>query len=186
MVLNKWVIIIFVLVCIGLMYGRFDGLKNLINPLQNSSVSSLELYKDVVERNGLYYKKLSNKPFTGKTENISKEFRWIRNFKDGKKHGKYEVYSEGFKSLIGKYKQGKKDGIWLDYWVKSNKLHESILYDNGKFVKSEKFHPNGKKWVFWTFKDGKEHGNIDIYNVDGELSWTEIWENGVHLKTIRY
>ena len=40
--------------------------------------------------------------------------------------------------------------------------------------------------MFWTFKDGKEHGNIDIYDEDGELSWTEIWEDGVHLKTIQY
>ena len=30
--MNKWLVILFVLVCIGLMYGRFDGLTKLINP----------------------------------------------------------------------------------------------------------------------------------------------------------
>ena len=29
--MNKWFIILFVLVCIGLMYGRFEGLTKLIN-----------------------------------------------------------------------------------------------------------------------------------------------------------
>ncbi len=30
--MNKWFIILFVLVCIGLMYGRFEGLIKLMNP----------------------------------------------------------------------------------------------------------------------------------------------------------
>ena len=185
--MKKWVILIFVLVCIGLMYGRFDALKKLINPQQNFSETSLELYKDVVEINGLYFEKSSNKLFTGRTEMTSEEFRWILNFKDGKKHGKYEVvYNDGRKFEIGYYKEGKKDGVWLDYWAISNKILSKTEFKDNVYLKIEKFHPNGNKWVFWTFKDGKEHGNIDIYDEDGELSWTEIWEDGVHLKTIQY
>ena len=30
--MNKWFIILFVLVCIGLMYGKFEGLTKLMNP----------------------------------------------------------------------------------------------------------------------------------------------------------
>ena len=124
------------------MYGRFQGLKKLINPLHSPSELSLQMYKDVEDRNGLYYEISSNKLYTGRTEALlSKEIFYIEDFKDGKRHG--------------------------------------------KMIKSEKFHPNGKKWVFWTFKDGKEHGSIDIYSEDGELSWTEIWKNGVHLKTVK-
>ena len=47
----KWFIILFVLVCIGLMYGRFEGLTKLINPY----LSHLESHRTTIKKELVYY-----------------------------------------------------------------------------------------------------------------------------------
>ena len=67
--------------------------------------------EDLLYRDGFYYKKFSDVPFTGKTtEKIQ------GSFKDGKKHGPWVYYwGNGQLSSRGTYKDGKKHGTWVYY-----------------------------------------------------------------------
>ena len=69
-----------------------------------SSVSwSVKLY-ELIERDGIYYKKFSDIPFIGKIES--------------RKIG------------TGNYKNGKREGAWVSYW-NSGKLKNKGIYKNG-------------------------------------------------------
>ena len=63
---------------------------------------SVKLY-ELVERDGIYYKKFSDIPFTGKIES--------------RKIG------------TGNYKNGKREGSWVSYW-NSGKLKDKGIYKN--------------------------------------------------------
>ena len=65
-----------------------------------------EQYDDLVERDGLYYKKFTEVPFTGKITGI-----YQGSFRNGKKHGPWVSYNlDGtiYQSLTGTYKNGVK------------------------------------------------------------------------------
>ena len=67
--------------------------------------------KDLVERDGLHYKKFSVVPFTGKITGNTQG-----TFKNGKKDGPWVSYHEnGQLWTKGTYKNGKKDGPWVGY-----------------------------------------------------------------------
>ena len=87
------------------MNKTFITLFTLLFCLTSSVGWSLE-YKDVVFRDGLYYKKFSHQPLTGKTIG-----RTIGSFKNGKKEGYWVGYDfpETFnKKFSGTYKNGVK------------------------------------------------------------------------------
>ena len=65
-------------------------------------------YEDLVEREGLYYKKYTDVPFTGKVTEGT--------FKDGLPVGPWVIYYDnGQLSSKGTYKKGKEDGSWVVY-----------------------------------------------------------------------
>jgi len=70
---------------------------------------------DLVKRpqwTGLYYKKFSEVPFTGKTTGKSQG-----SLKNGKKVGSWVGYHEnGQLSYKGTYKDGKRHGLWVRYF----------------------------------------------------------------------
>ena len=112
---------------------------------------SLEL-KDLVERDGIYYKKFSDVPFTGKTTGQVKG-----SFKDGKRDGSWVTYwDNGQLSFKGDYNNGKRDGSWVRYW------------------------DNGQLWKKGNYKNSKREGSWVDYNKDGSVD-TElsgIYKNG--------
>ena len=70
-----------------------------------------ETMDDLVERDGLHYKKFSLVPFTGKITGDEQG-----SVKNGKKHGPWVSYHDnGQLSHKGTYKDGKKVGPWVDY-----------------------------------------------------------------------
>ena len=106
---------------------------------------------DFVKRNNLYYKKFTDVPFTG-------EISGKRNgkFKKGKKDGLWETYYENGQLLFKEnYKNGKRDG--LSEWY----LLDGQLSEKGNY------------------KDGKKDGLWEWFNEDGSLKKTETWKNGI-------
>ena len=97
-----------------------------------SSISS----DDLVERNGLYYKKFSDIPFSGKVTQLP--FGLKRGLmKNGKIEGEWITYnSASLLDSIGNYKNGKREGEWVGYW------DDGQLYSRGNFK-------NGKKEGAW-------------------------------------
>ena len=67
--------------------------------------------EDLVKRDGLYYPKFSEVPFTGKVTG-----NYQGKIKDGKRHGPWVKYHEnGQLSAKGTFKDGGRDGPWVWY-----------------------------------------------------------------------
>ena len=107
-------------------------------------------FDDLVKRDGLYYEKFSNVPFTGKvTGGIQgslkkglREGEWVYYHRNGQLHAK------------GTFKNGKEDGEW-------------ILY-----------HQNGHLDTRGTMRNGKKEGEWISYHRDGRLVGNLFYENG--------
>ena len=104
---------------------------------------------DLVKRNGLYYKKHTDVPFTGKEEIYFKDGQLKSKgyYKDGEKDGLFEHY-HGNGRLKSKehYKDGKDEGVWETY------------YENGQ-LKSKGHYKDRKKDGFW--EEYYENGVLD-------------------------
>ena len=114
---------------------------------------SLE-YKDLVKLDGLFYKKFTEVPFTGKTTGQVQG-----SFKNGKKEGSWVSYRDnGQLSYKGDYKNGKQEGSWIDYF-ENGQLFYKGHYKNGKKEGSwVSYWDNGDLYKEWTgtYKDGKK------------------------------
>ena len=107
-----------------------------------SSVSWSTEYKDLAERDGIFYKKFSDIPFTGKIS--------------GKK--------------TGSFKNGKKDGSWIEYH-KNGQLYYKGNYKLGLAEGSiVAYHNNGKLWYKGNYKNGLLNGQWVTYFYNGKLS----------------
>ena len=112
-----------------------------------------ETKDDLVYREGLYYKKFSEVPFTGKTTGKTQG-----SFRKGKEDGPCVFYwDNGQLHSKGTYKDGKIDGPWVFYW------------DNGELSYKG------------TFKDGKEDGLWIYYHENGQLWQKGTYKNGVKI-----
>jgi hypothetical protein len=113
-------------------------------------------FKDLVKRNGVYFKKRTDVPFTGKVTGKTQGL-----LKDGKKHGSWVDYHEnGQLRNKGTFKDGKKNGPWVYY------------------------HQNGQLRFKGTLKDDKEDGPWVGYDKDGNVNerYTGTYKNGVKVK----
>ena len=105
-------------------------------------------------RDGVFYTKDTNKPYSGQVFSL---------FKDGKKKGegnlkdgrmisktKWDYYDNGQMKMKGTYTNGKKDGLYTEW------------FENGQ-----------KSWE-WTYKDGKRNGLLTKWKKDGQKDkeWT--------------
>ena len=84
-------------------------------------------FDELVKRGGLFYKKFTNVPFTGKTSG-----RGQITLKDGKQHGPYVWYHKnGQLRGKGTYKDGKRDGLWI-YYDENGQLFAKGIFKDGK------------------------------------------------------
>ena len=106
---------------------------------------------DLVERNDFYYKKFTDVPFTGEVSGQS----------------------------TGKFKKGKKNGMWLSYH-QNGQLSSKGLYKGGKQDGlQELYHDNGQLLSKINYKDGKVGDGLwETYYQDGRLSDKNNWEGG--------
>ena len=113
--------------------------------------------KDLQKREGLYYKKYTDVLFTGKvTEKLLRG-----TFRNGKKDGPWVEYQRNGRLWFKEtYKDGKPDGPWVIY------------------------HDNGQLKDKGTFKDGKRDGPWVGYNSDGTVwkKYTGTYKDGVKVK----
>ena len=83
--------------------------------------------EDLVQRDGLYYKKFTDVPFTGKTTG-----KIQGSFKNGKKHGPWIMYrNNGQLKEKGTYNDGKLEGFYVAYH-NNGKLRLKTTYKNGR------------------------------------------------------
>jgi hypothetical protein len=113
--------------------------------------------KDLGLLGGLYYKKINDGPFTGKTKGLcqgtlkngKKDGSWVYYFKNGKLKGK------------GYYKNGSRESSWVHYWNNGQLLLKGN-YKNDKRDGSWVYYKKDgtlKKGLSGTYKDGKKISN---------------------------
>jgi len=109
-------------------------------------------FDDLVKREGIYYQKFSDVPFTGEVTGKKEG-----SLKDGKEEGAWvEYWNTGRLLGKGNYKNGSWDGYWVYYW------------------------DNGQLWQKGIFKDGLKEGAWVYYWDNGIVfkRWTGIYKNG--------
>jgi antitoxin component YwqK of YwqJK toxin-antitoxin module len=114
-------------------------------------------FGDLVQREGLYYEKFTDVPFSGKID----EGLWRGLFKNGKSEGLWVRYSVGGQlSYKGTYKDGEWDGPWVGYWN------------------------NGQLQMKGTYKDGEQNGPWVAYHKDGTVNdaLTGTFKDGVKVE----
>lgn len=116
-----------------------------------------ETMKDLVQRpkwDGLYYKKFSQVPFTGRVTGLDQGL-----FKNGKKVGSWVRYHEnGQLYEQGNYKDGKEEGVWVEYY-RNGRLRSKLNFKNGKMEgKSISYNRDGTVFTVLTgtYKNDKK------------------------------
>ena len=112
---------------------------------------------ELVERDGIWHSKDTNKPYSGKAvkylENGQKDFEVT--LKNGKADGKAtEWYENGQKGFEGTFKDGERIGK-LTYWYENGQKYREGTYKDGvQYGLYTAWHENGQKGFEGTFKDG--------------------------------
>ena len=99
-------------------------------------------FNDLVYREGLYYDKSTDSPFTGKVRGLSEGL-----IREGKQEGPWiEFHRKRKLYLKGNYENGKRNGSWAAYWSSGQLVHQAI------------------------FKNGVREGNWNDYINDGNVA----------------
>ena len=107
--------------------------KMLHGSYQKKKIKTLELLEK-----GTFYYGLKNDLW--KKWYINGKLNKIENWKFGILHGRYTTYNENGEKLInGRYRNGKKDGIWIDFQSK-----DTVIYSKGN-IKEIKLKSKKKK-----------------------------------------
>ena len=121
-----------------------------------------ETMKDLVERDGLFYKEFTDVPFTGnitgKTRgtirNGKKNGPWVYNWKNGQFY-----WNKGQLWKKGTYRDGKKEGLWVEYSGNGQLFFKGFFKGTYKDDKKEGLWVynwnNGQLWKKETYQDGK-------------------------------
>ncbi len=114
------------------------------------------MFEDLVHRSGLYFKKFTNVPFSGKVVGQDINKLQIRGeLRNGKWNGEWEKYfSDGNLMEEGDYKEGRRHGIWKVY------------------------HSNGGLSFLSNYKDGNLDGYSEGYDKNGLLVSKSFWKDG--------
>jgi antitoxin component YwqK of YwqJK toxin-antitoxin module len=139
-----------------------------------------ETMKDLVEREGIHYKKFTEVPFTGKVTGKTQG-----SFKNGKKDGPWVQYHDNGQLMDkGTFKNGRWYGPWVSYWKNGQLLLKSIYengFSNGPYVS---YHATGQLNSKGTYKNGKQDGPWVYYKKDGTVDKisTGTYKDGVKVK----
>ena len=162
-----------------------------------SSPEPINYETTLIERDGVFYTKDTNKPYSGQVFSLYDDGKKKEEgtYKDGKKDGLWTYWDEnGEKDSSGTYKDGKKDGLWTYRYPPVELYTGGILpvFDELVITKEEGTYKDGEKdgkWTFWnykgekrgegTFKDGKKDG-LWSYSHDDEQKILEVtFKDGV-------
>ena len=95
----------------------------LINSL---SISKDIYFKDLLKKDGIFYEKFSNTPFTGKITGLLEG-----TFKKGMKYGEFiKYYSDGKVLSKISYFENRLDGSWKEYYRNGNLLRKKTFKDD--------------------------------------------------------
>lgn len=127
-------------------------------------------HNEVIEREGLFYKKHEIDPYTGfikldETKNIDRD--------------KYLNLEE--KLITGKIVEGKKTGKWLEYALFYKKdeiyLRKKLEYKNGELISASIWRANGNLLEKYSLKNGLLHGIYEEWDETEYVNSRDKWNN---------
>ena len=136
----------------------------------------------LVEREGLYYEKSTNVPFTGKVFGTS-----VGRIKKGKKVGEWLFYRDEDGELKAKYyyNEGRVEGEYSLYWFNGQLMSKGSFKNSKREGQFLSYRENGKLFSKQNFKDGKLEDEQLWYDGDGQLEKIEIYKDGKLIETVR-
>lgn len=147
----------------------------------HKSKEGFQTYPGLEGRDGLYYKKGAEEPFTGSTESTySTGTTFVAaSFKKGKLHGTYTAYyANGQKMGVSHYKMGIKHGeaiSWHENGEPASKVHYKQGKKDGLLVV---YYPNGQKMVEAFYSEDQLDGGFTQWTREGALFSIKSYENG--------
>ena len=128
----------------------------------------------LIWKKGIYYKKNTKIPFSGK---VSGNIKGL--ITNGKKEGTWvRYYTNGQLFSVSNYKNGRKNGAWITY-NKEGHLIEKGQYKNdleeGSWIR---LFDNGTINYKGQFKNGKKSGSWIAYHYNGQLKYQGNYKNG--------
>lgn len=146
-------------------------LLTLLFPLFASGATKIILEK----RDGLWYEKSSDVPFTGEVDGIDQG-----SFKDGKREGPWIEYSENGQVFWKRtYKDGKLDGPSVTFH-EDGRYAAKQNYKDGTFDGPyELFYENGQQRKKTNYKDGKIDGPYVSFYDNGQLEDKGNYKDGL-------
>ena len=142
-----------------------------------SSPEPINSDKFLIEKNGIWYDKNTNKPYSGRhfsfydngkkqhegtlkdgkhsglftwwRENGQKGYEW--NYKNGEKHGlqtSWYDYDNGLKNVEVTYKDGVRDGLYT-MWYENGQKQSDGTWKDGNMIPSKEWNEDGsvKEWI---------------------------------------
>ena len=121
---------------------------------------------DLVERDGLYYEKFTDIPFTDEVTGAEQG-----SFKDGERDGAWVMYRmNGQLMNKGNWKNNKREGVWFNYFDDGT-LDRKGSFTNGKNEGTwAYYYRNGQLSYKGNWKNGKQDGAWVSYNEDGTVN----------------
>ena len=148
--------------------------ENLVCKYTGFNCPEIDDFEELVEVDGLFYKKYTETPFTGKVIGYEQG-----SIKDGKREGSWVGYHEnGQLWFIENYKDGKKDGFWEYYFENGILQYKGNLKDGKEDGFWESYHDNGRLEYEINFKDGKKDGLWVYYFENGQLEYKGNYKDG--------
>lgn len=112
---------------------------------------------DLVQREGLYYEKFTDVPFTGEIDEGLERGA----FKNGKKEGAWVAYHKnGGIFWKGEFKNGTREGQWVTFWENGQ------LKSKGEFMNGLRM----GQWVSFKDDDSKDKFYSGLYLNDKKVS----------------
>ena len=135
---------------------------------------------DLVQRDGLRYKKFNDVPFTGKVTG-----EWQGSFRNGIEEGPWVIFHKnGQLAEKGTYKNGWREGPWIGYYENGQLSFKGTYKDRNKHGPFAMFYENGQLFQKGTYKDYERVGPWVGYKRDGTVDEeiTGTYENGEKVK----
>lgn len=113
---------------------------------------------DLVKRDGLYYEKFTDVPFSGEID----EGLGRGELKDGKREGPWvNYYDDGQLDNKGVYENGRKEGPWVSYWSNGQLSYKGVFKNGRKEGPWVSYNKDGNAYKegTGTFKDGVKIGD---------------------------
>ena len=139
-------------------------------------------FKDLFERDGLFYEKFTDTPFTGTSTGLQQG-----KIKKGLRNGMWlEFYESGQLSYKVNYKEGKKDGKAISY-SEEGVIVGKYPFENGELNgRAYYYYDNGNLWVSSDWKNGVEDGEGKSYYGSGNLKSKATYKNRKTINRIEY